>query len=754
MTRCCGKEIDNQEELEAISLDVLDGSETNPSIAFINDPDTGLYRVGTDEIGITAGGVKQVDISTTSSDFVGRIRAPNGTTALPGLAFTAAPDVGLIGAASSLSIAVNNIFIGQFAGGANPGYYAQTKIYVPDGTAALPQYTFNADTNTGLFRVGSDNIGISAGGFNKLDIGTSQNNTYNRLYQNLNNYSSVSGYYALENEKQKMVSNATATVIVSTWNSRTAASTNDWRGVCWAAELGLFVAVAITGSSRVMTSPDGVVWTGRTEAAANSWRSVCWSPELALLVAISDSGVGNRVMTSTNAINWTSRTSAVDNNWISVCWAPELSLFVACAYSGTGNRIMTSPNGTNWTARTTPVDNNWFSVCWSPELSLFVSVAVSGTTDRVMTSPNGVTWTIGTTPNTNNYGTVCWASELGLFCAVSDTGILNRIMTSPNGLTWTARTTPVDNSWQGLCWAPDIGMFVATSYTGTGNRVMTSPNGTNWTARTTPVDNSWTVICWSPELSLFASVATSGSSRVMTSSLSGRLPTAYNVYRAPDGTISTPSYSFTTDPNTGIYNIGPDNIGISCNGALQVDVSAARTQLTNPLYVPTTSNVAAPAIAFTGQTNSGLGLLGTGGVGLVSVGRPRILLNTVAKTLTDGTLTNIATLTYSLGGASAGFMEYTVSVSGSGGTFQIECGMLNIVSNYDSVLVQSSVTKVSSQQSLNSGTLSCTFAVSNAANVATLQVNGDTSFVGATLFFQAHWRPLDAIANTCSLAFV
>lgn len=699
MTRCCGKEIDNQEELDAISLDVLDGSETNPSIAFINDPDTGLYRVGTNEIGITAGGVKQVDISTTSSDFVGRIRAPNGTTALPG-------------------------------------------------------FSFNADTNTGIFRVGSDNIGISAGGLNKLDISTSQNNTYNRLYQNLNNYSSVSGYYALENEKQKMVSNATSTAIISTWNARTAASTNDWRGVCWAAELGLFCAVATTGSSRVMTSPDGITWTGRTEAASNSWRSICWAPELSLFVAVSDTGVGNRVMTSPNGITWTSRTTPVDNFWISVSWAPELSLFVACAYSGTGNRIMTSPNGITWTIRTTPVDNNWFSICWASELSLFVSVAVSGTTDRVMTSADGINWAIGTTPNNNNYGSVCWASELGLFCAVSDTGTLNRIMTSPNGITWTSRTTPVDNSWQGLCWAPDIGMFVATSYTGTGNRIMTSPNGITWTIRTSSADNSWTVICWSPELCLFASVATSGSSRVMTSSLSGRLPTAYNVYRAPDGTAALPQYTFATDPNTGIYNIGPDNIGISCNGALQVDVSAARTQLTNPLYVPTTSNVAAPAIAFTGQTNSGLGLLGTGGVGLVSVGRPRILLNTVAKTLTDGTLTNIATLTYSLGGASAGFMEYTVSVSGSGGTFQVECGMLNIVSNYDSVLVQSSVTKVSSQQSLNSGTLSCTFAVSNAANVATLQVNGDTSFVGATLFFQAHWRPLDAIANTCALAFV
>ena len=47
-----------------------------------------------------------------------------------------------------------------------------------------------------------------------------------------------------------------------------------------------------------MTSPDGVNWTIRTSAADNSWRSVCWSPELGLFCAVADSGTGNRVMTS------------------------------------------------------------------------------------------------------------------------------------------------------------------------------------------------------------------------------------------------------------------------------------------------------------------------------------------------------------------------------------------------------------------------------------------------------------------------
>lgn len=239
--------------------------------------------------------------------------------------------------------------------------------------------------------------------------------------------------------------------------------------------------------------------------------------------------------------------------------------------------------------------------------------------------------------------------------------------------------------------------------------------------------------------------------RIQSNALNCFLPV---IFPETGGSATVPTLTFNNDFNTGIYRIAEDNIGITTGGTNRLTIGNSSLISSVPVALPTTSTVSAPGIGFTGQTNSGLGLLGTGGLGIVSVGRPRILLNTGTKTLTDATLTNVATLTYSIGGASAGFMEYTVSVAGSGGTFQIECGLINIVSNYDSILVQSSVTKVSSQQSLNSGTLSCTFAVSNSTNVVTLQVTADTSFVGATLFFQAHWRPLDAIANTCALAYV
>lgn len=40
-----------------------------------------------------------------------------------------------------------------------------------DGSAALPAWTFANDTNTGVYRIGSDNLGVAVGGSKILDIG-------------------------------------------------------------------------------------------------------------------------------------------------------------------------------------------------------------------------------------------------------------------------------------------------------------------------------------------------------------------------------------------------------------------------------------------------------------------------------------------------------------------------------------------------------------------------------------------------------
>jgi hypothetical protein len=305
------------------------------------------------------------------------------------------------------------------------------------------------------------------------------------------------------------------------WLVSTSAADNDWRSVCWAAELGLLVAVAGSGTgSRVMTSPDGITWTARTSAVDNDWRSVCWSPELKLLVAVGTTGTGNRVMTSPDGLTWTTRTSASDAGWLKVIWAAELGLFVALAGTGSGGCVMTSPDGITWTLRTTPTTNYWDGLCWAAELGLLVAVAATGTGNRVMTSPDGVTWTARTSAVDNSWFSVCWAAELGLLVAVAYSGTGNRVMTSPDGLTWTTRTSAVDNNWYSVCWAAELGLLVAVAGSGIGNRVMTSPDGITWTARTSAVDNDWISVCWAAALGLFVAVGKTGTGNRVTTSVS------------------------------------------------------------------------------------------------------------------------------------------------------------------------------------------------------------------------------------------
>lgn len=47
-----------------------------------------------------------------------------------------------------------------------------TEVQLADGTVLLPSLTYTNDLNTGLYRIGADNIGVTAGGAKVLDIAT------------------------------------------------------------------------------------------------------------------------------------------------------------------------------------------------------------------------------------------------------------------------------------------------------------------------------------------------------------------------------------------------------------------------------------------------------------------------------------------------------------------------------------------------------------------------------------------------------
>lgn len=72
-----------------------------------------------------------------------------------------------------------------------------------------------------------------------------------------------------------------------------------------------------------------------------------------------------------------------------------------------------------------------------------------------------------------------------------------------------------------------------------------------------------------------------------------------------DGTAALPAYSFASDPNTGMYWIGADNLGVSTNGVLRLDVSTTYVSSSLPV-AHAIGTSAAPSLTFTGDVDTGI----------------------------------------------------------------------------------------------------------------------------------------------------
>jgi hypothetical protein len=346
-----------------------------------------------------------------------------------------------------------------------------------------------------------------------------------------------------------------------TWVTGTNPSaTSGWTDLSWAPEISLFVAVSPIGSSRVMTSPNGIAWTTRT-APTFAWRSVGWSPQLTLFVALTQD-VPPRIMTSANGVSWTTRTTPTGTYTVfsSPVWAASLNLFVA-----TGSTSLTSVNGISWTTVGTPPSLPTY-IAWSPELSIFGGVSTPSS--LAFRSSNGTSWTSYVIPS-NGWNDIVWAPELTLFVAVSSN--VNGIITSPDAITWTTRsalaqsrvsvtwasttssllaisdlalanltTVSTDGGitwvtasapnqfWTSVVYASQLTRYVAVGESSsfvmyansapTYSGVMTTANATTWTTRSLSFNQEWRSIVWAPELTLFVAVASSGTgNRVMIS---------------------------------------------------------------------------------------------------------------------------------------------------------------------------------------------------------------------------------------------
>ena len=145
---------------------VADGSVTAPSLSFISEQDSGMYVVGTNQIGFAAGGVAQFETGNSTNP---GILLDDGTDARPGLAFTADTDTGIrlgsvgvlrfiIGGTAEMIVQAGDIDM------QNNVLSDVNEVQAADGGTSDPSYTFSSDLDSGMYLVTSNDVGIVAGG--------------------------------------------------------------------------------------------------------------------------------------------------------------------------------------------------------------------------------------------------------------------------------------------------------------------------------------------------------------------------------------------------------------------------------------------------------------------------------------------------------------------------------------------------------------------------------------------------------------
>lgn len=148
----------------------INGSAGAPAFSFVSDPNTGLFRVGNDTIGVAANGINTFEIGTFGVAVrAGSIYLLDGSAANPAIRFDADTNLGFYRrSADDMAISINGAQAIVLSTTQNA--FTQAPVYVVNGSAAAPGLSFNSDTNTGFYSVGGNEIGITADGARVIHI--------------------------------------------------------------------------------------------------------------------------------------------------------------------------------------------------------------------------------------------------------------------------------------------------------------------------------------------------------------------------------------------------------------------------------------------------------------------------------------------------------------------------------------------------------------------------------------------------------
>ena len=159
------------------------GSLSSCALKFINDPNTGIISPGADQIALVTGGASRLSVDSSGSvtipgnllvagAFTGTITLDNGSAAVPALRFTNDPDTGIyLAGTNEVAISTGGT---QRLTTTTTEVTSTLPVLHPLGAAATPSLSFVGDTNTGMYSPGADQVAISTGGTQRLTTTTTE----------------------------------------------------------------------------------------------------------------------------------------------------------------------------------------------------------------------------------------------------------------------------------------------------------------------------------------------------------------------------------------------------------------------------------------------------------------------------------------------------------------------------------------------------------------------------------------------------
>lgn len=150
------------------------GSNTQPSYTFTGDTDTGIFRPGTNLVGISGGGVQSLTVGAGAITAANPFRAADGTVGAPSYSFTNANGAGIYhvggGDICLTSQATDRLRISSTVDVKTPLTVSGGVLSLTDGLVANPSLTFSNDSDTGIARSTTDTVEFVSGGSSVFQI--------------------------------------------------------------------------------------------------------------------------------------------------------------------------------------------------------------------------------------------------------------------------------------------------------------------------------------------------------------------------------------------------------------------------------------------------------------------------------------------------------------------------------------------------------------------------------------------------------